>query len=174
MLSFVRLTPEDAPLLARIGGTSLLESHGHSAPLAVMQQYVDRHFSEEACQAELHEESNLFTAVFFNGQPAGYSKVIFNTPHPAIALQPVTKLERLYLLKEFYDQKLGHALLQHTITLSKGAGDNGMWLDVWTENHRALRFYQKQGFATVGEGRFVLNSSHSNPVWIMLHQYPKV
>lgn len=159
-------------MLAEIGGASLLESHGHSAPAVVMQQYVDRHFSEEACRAELQDENNLFTGIFYKGQPAGYSKIIFNTPCPAISLQPVTKLERLYLLKAFYDLKLGHALLQHTITLSKGAGDKGMWLDVWTANHRAIRFYQKHGFETVGEGKFVLTSSHTNPVWIMLHRYP--
>jgi diamine N-acetyltransferase len=160
-------------MLAEIGGVSLLDSHGHSAPAAIMQQYVDRHFNEEACRAELSDETNLFTAIFYKGQPAGYSKLIFNTPHPAISLQPVTKLERLYLLKEYYDLKLGHALLQHTITLSEAAGDNGMWLDVWTENHRAIRFYQKHGFETVGEGRFVLSGNYTNPVLIMLHRYPK-
>ncbi|RYZ59528.1 MAG: GNAT family N-acetyltransferase [Chitinophagaceae bacterium] len=174
MVSFVRLSPSDAPLLATVGGASLLESHGHSAPAAVMQQYVEDHFSEEACEAELKEKANCFTAIYFNGRPAGYSKIIFNTPCPAVSLQPVTKLERLYLLKGFYDQKLGHSLLQHAIALSKEAGEKGLWLDVWTENHRATRFYQKQGFATVGEGRFTLTGNYTNPVWIMLLRYPGI
>lgn len=171
MVSFVRLTPADAPLLATMGGASLLESHGHSAPAEVMQQYVEDHFNIESCEVELREQTNIFTAIYFNGQPAGYSKVIFNTPCPAASLQPVTKLERLYLLKEFYDLKLGHSLLQHAIALSKEAGDKGLWLDVWTENHRATGFYRKQGFETVGEGRFTLTGNYTNPVWILLLRY---
>ncbi len=156
-----------------MGGASLLESHGHSAPAAVMKQYVEDHFNTESCEVELKEQTNVFTAIYFNGQPAGYSKIIFNTPCPAASLQPVTKLERLYLLKEFYDQKLGHLLLQHAMSQSKEAGDKGVWLDVWTGNQRATRFYQKQGFETVGEGRFTLTGSYTNPVWIMLRRYPE-
>ncbi|HEV7330270.1 MAG TPA: GNAT family N-acetyltransferase [Flavisolibacter sp.] len=171
MVSFVRLTPGDAALLAEIGGTSLLESHGHSAPAEVMQQYVERSFSEEACRAELADEANLFTAVVYNNRPVGYYKMILGSPHPAISLQPVTKLERLYLLKEYYDLKLGHHLLQQAVDLSRSAGEKGMWLDVWKENHRAIRFYQKQGFETVGESRFVLTANRTNPIWVMLLRY---
>lgn len=171
MISFRRLTPADAALLARIGGISLIESHGHSAPAETMQAYRDRAFTEEACHAELSNEANVFSAVFYNNQPAGYSKILFNSPHPAVDLQPVTKLERLYLLKEFYDLKLGHQLLQQAISLSKEQGEKGMWLNVWKGNERAIRFYQKQGFETVGESDFVLTATHSNPNWIMLLRY---
>jgi ribosomal protein S18 acetylase RimI-like enzyme len=171
MVSFFRLTPGDAALLARIGGASLLESHGHSAPAEVMQQYVDRNFNEQACREELADDNNIFTAVVYNNQPAGYSKIILNTPHPAVNLQPVTKLERLYLLKEYYDQKLGHRLLQQAVDISKKEGEKGMWLDVWKENHRAIHFYQKQGFETVGESRFKLTETRTNPIWVLLLRY---
>jgi diamine N-acetyltransferase len=171
MISTVRLTPEDAALLARIGGASLIESHGHSAPMETMEAYRDRSFSEEACRAELADEKNIFSAVYYNNEPAGYSKIIFNTPHPAVPLQPVTKLERLYLLKEFYGLKLGHHLLQQAIDLSKAEGDKGMWLEAWKGNERAIRFYQKQGFETVGEAAFRLTATHVNPAWVMVLGY---
>jgi ribosomal protein S18 acetylase RimI-like enzyme len=171
MISIVQLTPSDAALLATIGGITLLQSHGHSAPAEIMQAYVDKSFSEEACLAELLDENNIFHAIFYNNQPAGYSKIVFNYRHPAVALQPVTKMERLYLLKEFYKLKLGQQLMQHAIDLSKEAGEKGMWLNVWKGNERAIRFYQKQGFETVGESDFVLTATHSNPNWVMLLQY---
>ena len=171
MISFKSLTPADASLLAKIGRVSLLESHGHSQPIEVMQAYVNKSFSEEACRIELANHSNIFTAVFFNNQPAGYSKIIYNTPHPAISIVTVTKLERLYLLKEFYDHKLGHVMLHKAIENSKEAGDKGMWLEVWKGNERAVRFYQKQGFETVGETIFRLTPTHSNPAWVMMLGY---
>jgi ribosomal protein S18 acetylase RimI-like enzyme len=171
MISLVRLTEADAALLADLGRVSLVESHGHSAPIDTVQEYVDRSFSKEACQTELANQRNIFYAVTYSGKPAGYSKIILNVPHPDAALQPVTKLERLYLLKEFYGLKLGHHLLQQALDLSKGAGEKGMWLNVWKKNDRAIRFYQKQGFRTVGESEFALTDTHANPNWVMLREY---
>lgn len=171
MVLMERLTPDDAALLARMGGKSLIESHGHSAPGETMQAYAERSFNEEACRAGLGDEKNIFFAVFYNGQPAGYSKIILDTPHLAVALQPVTKLERLYLLKEFYGLELGHRLLQQAIALSKKSGDKGVWLEVWKGNDRAIRFYEKQGFRTVGETGFVLTETHTNPAWVMVMEY---
>lgn len=171
MVSYKRLGPADASLLAEIGGISLLESHGHSAPAPVMQAYADRNFNPEACGAELAEAATIFWAVYVNDQPAGYFKIILQSSHPMVPLQPVTKLERLYLLKEFYGLGLGQGLLKKAIKLSKKAGDKGIWLDVWKKNDRALRFYEKEGFETVGESRFVLTETYANPIWVMLREY---
>ena len=168
MIFLRRLTTDDAEMLSGIGGISLLQSHGHSAPAEVMQAYVDKAFSVEACRAELADEHNVFYAVFYNEQTAGYLKIVYNSPHPAVLLQPVTKLERLYLLNEFFGLGLGHRLLAEAIELSTAHGDRGMWLNVWKKNERAIRFYEKQGFETVGESEFVLTKTHSNPNWVMV------
>lgn len=171
MVSIVRLTPADAALLANIGGTTLLQSHGHSAPAEVMQAYAKANFNTETCLAELMDGDNIFHAVFHKGQPAGYSKIVFGCAHPAVALQSVTKMERLYLLKEFYGLNLGHRLLQQAVELSAAQGERGLWLTVWKENGRAIRFYQKEGFEIAGESEFVLTPMYSNPTWVMLLLY---
>lgn len=171
MVSLQKLTSADAGLLSKLGGTSLIESHGHSATPEIMQEYVAKSFSTEACRNELNDAQNIFYAVFYNNEPAGYYKIILNKPHPAVPLQPVTYMERLYLLQTFYDLKLGQQLTQHAIDLSKAAGEKGMWLNVWKENERAIRFYQKQGFEIVGESEFVLTETHANPNWVMLLLY---
>jgi ribosomal protein S18 acetylase RimI-like enzyme len=171
MISFVRLGPSDAALLSKVGGITIFESHGHSAPADVMQAYVDKNFNEEACRAELTEEDNIFQAIIYNHQPAGYSKIVFDCPHPAVPLLQVTKMERLYLLKEFHGLDLGRRLMQKAIGQSKAQEEQGMWLNVWKGNDRAIRFYQKQGFETIGESEFVLTPTHSNPTWIMLMRY---
>ena len=171
MISMVQLTPDDAELLADIGGVSLLQSHGHSAPAHIMQAYVDKSFSVDACRAELEDSAHIFYGAFYNDVPAGYFKIQYNVPHESVPLQPVTKLQRLYVLNEFLGLQLGHALMQKTIDLSKEAGEKGMWLNVWKENSRAIRFYQKKGFETVGESLFVLTETHANPNWVMLLKY---
>ncbi len=130
MVSIVRLTAADAESLSRIGGRSLIESHGHSATPEVMQEYVAKSFSTKACREELEDEKNIFYAIYYNNEPAGYYKIIFDKPHPAVPLQPVTYMERLYLLQAFYYLKLGQQLMQHALELSKALGEKGMWLNV--------------------------------------------
>jgi ribosomal protein S18 acetylase RimI-like enzyme len=166
-----QLTEADAAMLAKIGGKTLLESHGHSAPAEVMQEYVDRSFSEQACRTELSNPGNVFYGAFHNSELVGYSKVILSTPHPAVTLQPVTKLERLYLLEEFHGLKLGQQLLQQAIAFSKAAGEKGVWLDVWKGNEKAIRFYQKHRFEIIAESNFALTASRVNPIWVMLLRY---
>jgi len=148
-----------------------MESHGQSATPETMQEYISKSFSEESCRVEMEDVTNIFFAIYYNNEPAGYYKIIFNISQPSVPFQPVTKMERLYLLKEFYDLKLGNQLLQHAVGLSVAAGEKGMWLNVWKKNERAIRFYQKQGFVIVGESDFVLTATHSNPNWVMLLRY---
>jgi len=171
MISLVQLTAADAPMLSAIGGESLLQSHGHSAPAEVMQAYVDNNFNEEALRAELSDDANIFYAIYYNGAPAGYFKTTHHVPHHLIEPQAVTKLSRLYVLSQYFNHKLGQPLLQKAVEISKAAGDKGMWLNVWKENGRAIRFYQKQGFTIVGESLFVLTETHANPNWVMLMTY---
>lgn len=168
MISLRRLAPADASMLASLGSITVLQSHGHSAPAGVMQAYADKSFSEEACRAELLDEANVFYAAFHNNEPAGYFKIVMNAPHRLVPLQPVTKLERLYLLDWFHGLSLGYRLLQQAVALSKAAGEKGMWLDVWKGNEKAIKFYQKQGFETVGEGEFPLTKTRVNPIWVMM------
>ena len=83
----------------------------------------------------------------------------------------ITKLDRLYLLKEYYGKKLGAKLVDLIIELSKQNHQNGIWLAVWKENQKALNFYLKAGFKIVGEFNFKISETHSNPNHIMYLKY---
>jgi ribosomal protein S18 acetylase RimI-like enzyme len=166
-----KLEVDDYQLLADIGKKTLLESHGASAEMSIMEAYVSRNFSPEACNAELRNQENIFHAIYYKDKPAGYSKIIDNTGHPGIRMPNVTKMERLYLLQEFYSLKLGRELLRFNIELSRESGQSGMWLTVWTGNERAIKFYNRNGFKVIGEGSFKLTETHSNPTYEMFLEY---
>lgn len=171
MISITKAKIDDAHLLADLGLKTFIESHGHSASMAVIDKYVNEKFNINAVQEELADRRNIYHIIFHDQQPAGYSKIIFNENHSGIQNGDVTKLERLYLLKEFYDLKLGHQLLEFNISLSEQNNQEGMWLFVWKENERAVRFYEKAGFEIVGSFDFKLTDKHSNPNHQMLLTY---
>lgn len=165
------MSPADAGLLVDLGTKTFLESHGHSASATDIQTYLDTQYSLSALEAQLSDRENIFHSIQWDNKAVGYSKIIFNRPHPLIKNAAVTKLERLYVLREFYDLKLGKALYAFNVELSKAAHQAGMWLFVWKENHRAIRFYQKTGFEIIGSADFRISETHSNPNHIMFLQY---
>ena len=171
MTSIIKATPADAPLLAVIGKPAFIEAHGHSASEEVINNYVKEKFSEEAFNADLTFPEHIFHIISHNGQPAGYSKIVLNEAHPEISISNIAKLERLYLLKAFYGANLGAALFRFNVDLSKQQGQEGMWLYVWKENRRAIRFYEKNGFKAIGSYDFKLSETHTNPNHLMFLKY---
>jgi ribosomal protein S18 acetylase RimI-like enzyme len=171
MISIRRATTEDYKLLSEIGIRSVTESHGHSAPAADFNAFIQAHFTEEAFRAELENPEHIYHIILYDGIPAGYSKIILNKGHPDMQEENVTKLERLYLLKEFYGLQLGAELINYNIRFSKEHHQAGMWLYVWVENHRAFAFYKKQGFQIIGHHDYEISPTHSNPNYRMYLKY---
>ena len=56
----------------------------------------------------------------------------------------VVEIARLYVLRDFYGQGIGKALLQHVDSFFDPKYE--VWLDVFEENSRALNFYLSQGY----------------------------
>ncbi len=167
MQSISRPFPADIPTLSILASKALWESHGHSAAYEDMNLYITTKLSEEALFAELLDERNIFYWVHHDGQPAGYSKIIFNTPNEFIAAQNVTKMERLYFLEVFHGLGLARQLFDFNVGIAKQNNQAGIWLNVWKENHRAVAFYQKMGFEIVGESLFKISETHYNPNHVM-------
>lgn len=169
--SIVKATVLDCTLLAGIGKVTFLEAHGNSASEEVVTEYVNKNYNNAVLTAQLSDPANIIYLIYHKGVAAGYSKILYDTEQIAIPSPKVTKLERLYLLKDFYGLDLGQELLNFNIELSKKMEQSGMWLFVWKENHRAINFYHKVGFKIIGSHDFKLSETHSNPNHLMFLNY---
>lgn len=163
MISIVRATLQDATLLSETGTTSYRESHGHNAPAEDVEKFIEEKYSLAAMQQDLADTGNVYHILYYNQQPAGFSKIIFNAAHPTISTPQVTKLERLYLLQKFIGLQLGHSLMSFNIDLARNSGQRGMWLYVWKGNERAIHFYLKYGFTIIGSVDFRISPTVSLP-----------
>ena len=171
MTSIIRATERDAELLSDLGRQTFIESHGHSAPKEDIDNYVNKNYTGVVFQEELGAAENIYHIIYYEDQPVGFSKIILNYPIENIDIKNVTKLERIYILKDFYHLKLGLQLLNFIIEVSKSNKQEGMWLYVWTENERAFNFYKKNGFKIIGRHDFKISENHSNPNYQMLVKY---
>jgi ribosomal protein S18 acetylase RimI-like enzyme len=168
MISIVRATLNHNNLLTDLGKTTFLEAHGKSASAENIEVYVSKKFTTQAFEKELKDNNTIFYILYFNNKAVGYSKIIINSNHPNIGFENVTKLERLYVLQEFHGLKLGLELFNFNLNETIKHNQNGMWLFVWTENHKAINFYRKTGFEIIGHYDFEITPTHANPNYQML------
>lgn len=171
MITIKNVSSKDAALMAEVSRQSFIESHGSSAPADDIDAYVERVYNPLVVAQELDDAANIYKLVYYDNQVAGYSKLKLNTDHPRIAADHISKMDRLYLLKEFYQLKIGKTLFEYNVQLSKENQQKGMWLYVWKGNSRAVAFYQKAGFRICGSYDFKISERHSNPNHLMYKDY---
>ena len=167
MNKIIRATIDHCDRLSEIAKTSFLDAHGASAPKEDIDGYIAQYFDVNAFSKELKNAKNQYYLIFHEGLLAGYSKAVFNIPNENIGEQNVTKLERFYLLKDYYGKGLASQLLNFNGKISQENNQKGIWLAVWIENHRAIRFYTKNNFRKVGSYDFHISATHANPNHIM-------
>jgi ribosomal protein S18 acetylase RimI-like enzyme len=165
--TIVKGTIQDAEKLQGLAQTTFIESHGHSASTEDILNYVELHLTINKLRMELEDPNNRFYLLFSSDKLIGYSKIIFNSSYKEQTPQTSAKLERLYLLQDYHGQRLGHKLMEFNIQLAKYNHQTGIWLYVWTENKKAIRFYKKYGFEQIAETYFTISRQHKNPNYIL-------
>ena len=171
MIQIIKATIEHSNLIAKIGKQTFLESHGNSASIEDINRFILKTYNKKAFCKEFENPNVQYHIIYFNNKVAGFSKIELNTSNKDITDLNITKLDRLYLLKKYYKQKLGSKLFDFNIQLSKKHHQKGIWLAVWIENQRAINFYKKNKFKIVGEYSFKISETHANPNHIMYLKY---
>ena len=110
---------EDIQVLSMLSRKTFIESHGHSATEEIIQNYVNCRYNIKHFNSEVEDELNIYCIIYFENKPAGYSKITFNTPFEKGDKSNVSKLERIYILRKYYDLGLGKQLFQFNLELAK-------------------------------------------------------
>lgn len=167
MVSFERADKSQAHLLSEIAALTFTESHGRSAKPEDINHFITEKYNPETFTAELINTKNNYYLVYYQNRLAGFSNIIYNFPYADSKIENIAKLERIYILKEFYDLKLGYHLFEFNSNLARTNDQKGIWLFVWKENERAIKFYKKNGFEVIGHFDFKISETHSNPNYQM-------
>lgn len=138
-----KATPTDIPALAKVSKEAFYAPHKDAIPKEIIANYMLVNFSETTLLKEITNTNFQYHLIYVNDVLAGFSKIITNTQNQHIKETNVTKMERLYLLKEFYNLELGKELFQFNLDLAKQKNQKGIWLYVWIKNYRAIKFYKK-------------------------------
>ncbi|WP_159023653.1 GNAT family N-acetyltransferase [Formosa sp. L2A11] len=171
MVEIIKANATHCELIVEIGKQTFFESHGHSASKDAIDHYISKTYNKETILKEFDNDKVHYHLIYSDGIIAGFSKIELNISNKNIVDLNITKLDRIYLLETFHGKQLGSKLFHFNIELSKKQKQNGIWLAVWTENQKAINFYQKMGFKIAGAFDFKISETHTNPNHIMYLEY---
>ena len=101
------------------------------------------------------------------GEPVAFAKL----GPPALPVERrgrSAELRQLYVLSGHHGSGAGQLLMDWAIDTARGRGADELFLSVYVENHRALRFYRRQGFEPVGSYAFMVGNHRDEDVLMRL------
>ncbi len=155
-------TIEDVETLSQLARKTFWETYYTSDKLEqkYIHEYMNSAFDLVQISEELTDEKIVYLLITAESQkPFGYAKLGIGNSRPEISADNPTEICRIYLEKEYWGKSLGVKLLDKCVTEAKSRSSDSVWLSVWEHNTKAIEFYKKQGFETIGEHVFDLAGS---------------
>lgn len=151
-------TLDDACLLSELGCRTFRDAFAVDNSESDMTVYLADAFGVEVQMRELTDPSSIFLIAYVEGTAVGYSRLrLGSAPDCVDGARPV-EIVRLYADSAWIGRGVGPALMIACLGEAKARECDVVWLDVWNRNARAIAFYSKWGFQTVGEADFVLGN----------------
>ena len=144
-----------APNLAPLARAAFEATYRPFNPDSLIDEYLTKHMSHASIQAELAEQTNIFLAAIDGGSLAGYVKLRENSPVD-IELPDTMEIERIYAAAGQTGMGTGKLLMEAAIKTARDLGRKSVWLGVWENNLRAVRFYEREGFVCEGQVTFMM------------------
>lgn len=151
-----KLDITDLENLQKISITTFRETFEEVNSEEDMQKYLDENLSLERLKNELENLDSEFYFIENKNKNLGYLKLNFGNAQTEKVEENYFEIERIYVLKAFLGQKIGQILFDKAIEIGREKNLEYVWLGVWEENHRAIKFYKKNGFEIFGKHDFVL------------------
>jgi N-acetyltransferase len=158
------LTVSDVSILRGIARDTFIETFSEANKAEDIDRYLAKNFSEDQLARELSNPNSFFYVAEVNGNVVGYLKL--NTAHAQTEPQAADALEieRIYVLGSYHGGGVGQALYHHAMSVAEDRKASYVWLGVWEHNHRALRFYEKNGFIAFGTHIFQLGNDQQTDI----------
>jgi ribosomal protein S18 acetylase RimI-like enzyme len=155
-ISIQKITLKEVEALQTISRLTFYETFADVNTKENMSSYLENDLSLERLSEELSNPNSEFYFAFCENEVIGYLKINFESAQTEQKTANSIEIERIYLLKEFLGKTIGQLLLEHAFQIAREKGNENVWLGVWEENKRAIRFYQKNGFEEFDKHIFML------------------
>ncbi|MGA6119047.1 GNAT family N-acetyltransferase [Sphingobacterium anhuiense] len=158
-----KVTLQDVETLQKIGRATFAETFSDGSKNESLIKYLEEAFSIKKLTQELNVISSQFYFAVRLNEVIGYMKLNKGSSQTELQDEQALEIERIYLLRAYHGKKIGQLLCEQAIAVAQNIGSYYVWLGVWTENKRAIRIYEKNGFLEFDSHIFKLgNDEHIN------------
>ena len=149
-------TAADLPAIGRIFRQSFCDTFAHLYRREDLDAFLGK-FTPEAWTEEFNDPRYRFRVAEVDGGIVGFVK-LGPSALPIDTSASAIELRQLYVLKDHHGSGLAVALTDWAIAEARRRGAQELYLTVYTDNHRARRFYDRYGFEEVGRYDFMVGN----------------
>jgi diamine N-acetyltransferase len=159
----------DGPALAYMAQRSFVETFGHLYRKADLDTFLHDAFGPRGLSAQIGDPAYRIHLALEGEQIAGFCKIgACALPSPPVPPGAV-ELKQLYVLRPWHGSGIAVALMDWAMAAARADGAPHMALSVFSENHRAQRFYARYGFVEIGSHPFMVGTqADDDRIWSVI------
>lgn len=158
----------DADVLADLGRRTFHDTFAAQNKPEDMDAYMSDAFTVERITAAIRQQGAVWLLAEVPPKVVGFAMLAPEPPPPCVTTPSPVRLVKLYVSADAIGSGVGAALMRAGIEWAKHAGYKDLWLGVWERNQRAIAFYERWGFVSVGAEVFRLGSDDQTDVVMQL------
>ena len=150
-------TPSDIPNLVVLGQQVWIATYADEGLRDEFSKYVLAEFTIKKMTEDLEKPEGIILVAENKGHLIGYVRIILDSKTPHVLSEKgltAPEINTLYVLERFLGKGVGYKLLDAAETHLKSNGFSQVWLDSFSENERAIQFYERQDFKRIGISYF--------------------
>jgi ribosomal protein S18 acetylase RimI-like enzyme len=159
-----RVTLNDIQTLQKISRDTFSETFSENNDVENMNKYLEEGFATDKLSQEVSNPASQFYFAILDDQVIGYLKLNTGNAQTEGEAEQALEIERIYVLSAYHGKKVGQLLYAKAMQLADELKSNYVWLGVWEENTRAIRFYEKNGFVAFDKHIFKLGEDEQTDI----------
>jgi GNAT superfamily N-acetyltransferase len=154
--------PVDAQELALLGERLWRETYADFIPTPDLEAYLAKAFGPSQQAEELADPGCTTLLIDAGSRLLGYAWLRACGPElegNGVTFSNPLEVARFYVDRSLHGTGAAQSLMNAVLGHAGSAGHDTVWLQVWEQNPRAIRFYAKAGFRAVGVTSFLVGTT---------------
>ncbi len=148
----------DAKKLSILYKQVYIQTYGTEGVSDEFANFITVQFAIERLEHIIQAQPGSIIVAAYKGNLVGVAEIEMDK-HCPVGNIIAPELNKLYILEWFCGKGIGYRLLQEAETFVRSKGVKEIWLWVLDSNTRAISFYERQQYKTIGKASFQMETN---------------
>jgi len=161
MIIYRYAIPSDVKKLSILLKQVYIHTYGIDGVSDEFANFITDKFSEQSISENINHTPTRYIVADKDSNLVGAAEIIYDATTPIQDIN-APELSKLYILERFCGQNIGSRLIVEVEHALKAQGYKEYWLWVLISNERAISFYKKHNFTSIGTALFHMEKNTYN------------